>query len=98
MPRKVPLAASDRLTDRQEAFAQSVARDRLSQTAAYKLHYKADRFSDEHAASAASAVAKTPKVAARIAELEERRAKTAEIEFDITVKKLLQTFFEKRSA
>lgn len=73
---------------------QSLLRDGLSQTQAYRKNYNAENMDDKDAATAASAVMKVPKVAARVAELRERREKTAAIEFDITVKKLMQTFFE----
>lgn len=83
-----------KLTDRQEAFIQSIVRDGKTQSDAYRLHYKTDGWSVQSIHEAASRLVANDKVASRIKELTDRKAKTADIEFDITVKKLLQTFFE----
>lgn len=83
-----------KITDRQEAFIQSIVRDGKTQSDAYRAHYKCDGWTAQAVTEGGSKLAAKPHVAARIKELRDRKAKTADIEFDITVKKLLQTFFE----
>lgn len=83
-----------KLTERQERFAIAVAREGKTQADAYREHYKCDGWPALRVAKVASALALSASVSARIAELTAAKQKTAERAFDITVTKLLQTFFE----
>lgn len=65
-----------------------------TQADAYRAHYKTDGWSNQAVAEAASKLAAKPKIDARIRELTQAKRKVAKGEFDIDVKRLLQTYVE----
>lgn len=81
------------LTARQEGFAKAVALG-ATKADAYRQNYKTDGWGIQAIADAANKVSNVTEVAHRINELSVKKAETAQGEFDMTVKKLLQTYIE----
>lgn len=81
------------LTARQEGFAVAVAMG-STKADAYRKHYKTEGWSPQAVSEAANRVATLPHISARIVELSTKKAEVAQGEFDMTVRKLLQTYFE----
>lgn len=81
------------LTARQEGFAVAVAMG-STKADAYRQNYKTDGWGIQAIADAANKVSNVSEVAHRINQLSVKKAETAQGEFDMTVKKLLQVFIE----
>lgn len=81
------------LTARQEGFAVAVAKG-STKADAYRQNYKTDGWGAQAVADAASKVAADTRVGHRIEELTKSKVMVAQGEFDMTVKKLLQTYIE----
>lgn len=81
-------------TAREEGFINSVAREGKTQADAYRENYSCEGWKPQRVAEAANHVASKPKIKSRIEEIQAAKRETADKQFDITVKKLLQTFFE----
>lgn len=81
------------LTARQEGFAVAHAKG-ATKSDAYRQNYKTDGWSAQAVAESASRLVSLPHMAARIEQLSFRKAEAATAEFDMTVKKLLQTYIE----
>lgn len=61
---------------------------------AYRANYKTDGWSNEAVAQAASRLRAHPHISATIAKMTVAKQEVASVEFDMTVRKLLQTFIE----
>lgn len=81
------------LTARQEGFAKAVALG-ATKADAYRQNYKTDGWGAQAVAREAEKLGRNPDVALRIEELTKSKVTVAQGEFDMTVKKLLQTFIE----
>jgi len=81
------------LTARQEGFAVAVAKG-STKADAYRQNYKTDGWSNEAVGKEGERISRNPEVAQKIMELTARKTETANGEFDMTVKKLLQTYIE----
>lgn len=81
------------LTARQEGFAKAVALG-STKADAYRQNYKTDGWGAQAVSEGAQKLAANPLIATRIQELTEKKVTKAEGEFDMTVKKLLQTYIE----
>lgn len=81
-----------KLTEKQEKFAQAVGIEGLSQSDAYRRAYGAEKMAEKTIHVQAYKVAKTPHVAARIAELKADRAATAAGAVTFDVRKLFETY------
>jgi len=81
------------LTARQEGFAVAVAKG-STKADAYRQNYKTDGWGAQAVAREAEKLSRVPDVALRLEKLTEKKVTTASGEFDMTVKKLLQTYIE----
>lgn len=81
-----------KLTEKQEKFAQAVGVEGVSQSEAYRRVYSAGNMKEKAIWIEACRVAKTPSVAARIAELKAERAERVSTATAFDVRKLLETY------
>lgn len=81
------------LTARQEGFAVAVALG-STKADAYRQNYKTDGWGAEAVGREAEKLGRHPAIALRIEKLTEKKVIAATAEFDMTVKRLLQTFIE----
>lgn len=81
------------LTARQEGFAVAVAMG-STKADAYRKNYKTDGWSAQAVSESAQKLLANPTIAARVNQLSVKKAEVAQGEFDMTVRKLLQTFIE----
>lgn len=89
----VCVAMTRPLTAKQEAFAMAVAMG-STKADAYRANYKTEGWTPEAIQNQGTRTASVPAVFQRIRELSTKKAETASGEFDMTVKRLLQTYIE----
>jgi len=85
------MMTQDKLTAKQEAFAQAIA-DGKDQATAYRAAYDAESMKDESVYSQASKLMKNPKVTTRVNELKKVTADKQLWTREMSVKGLMQAF------
>lgn len=81
-----------KLTDKQEGFAQDYALKGMTKADAYRNNYDCSNMTEQTLWSSCYKLYREPQVAARIAELIEQRKDALDAEIDISVKKLLAEY------